>query len=88
MDFEKKMEQMDALMAAAKTDDERADVLEKIVEALDAELRKNGYSDEDREEKIAEVVANIMNLLGDLEDVENEAEDAASAKRSAGELDT
>ena len=66
--FEEKLVALEQKLTAAKTEREQEEVFAQIVKAVDAELRARGLSDAAREEKLAEVMTNIMETLDDGKD--------------------
>lgn len=66
--FEEKLVALEQKLTAAKTEREQEEVFTQIVKAVDAELRARGLSDAAREEKLAEVMSQLMETIDDGKD--------------------
>ena len=76
-DFEKRLAKLDEQLAAAKTDEEKAAALDKIVDEFDKEMQAQGLSEEERSEKIADIMTEIVNMMDEAGGLDSEEGDGS-----------
>lgn len=82
MSFEKKMEAFDKALFEAKTDLEREEVIRKLTEELDSELKARGMDEHERFAKVNEIIIDIRTMMREDEEA------ARDRKPTTGEMDT
>jgi len=82
MSFEKRMEAFDKALFEAKTDLEKEEVLRKLTEALDSELKARGLDEHERFSKVNEIITDIRTMMREDEEAERDR------KPTTGEMDT